>query len=47
MRRPSGKILREYLAYAKLDDDLWELLQEENNREYLKNCIIEQYLKTE
>lgn len=47
MKRPSGRFLREYLAYAKFDDDLWELLQDEKNREYLKNCIIEQYLKTE
>lgn len=45
MKRPSGKFLREFVAYAKLDDDLWNLLQDEKNREYLKNCIIEQYLK--
>lgn len=41
---PSAKYLRKNLAYAKLDDLLWELLQKEYNREYLKNCIIENYL---
>lgn len=42
---PSAKFLREHLLYAKLDDDLWELLQDQRNREYLKNAIINQYLK--
>ncbi len=42
---PSAKFLRENLLYAKLDDELWELLQEEDNREYLKQAIINQYLK--
>ena len=42
---PSGKYLRENLAYAKLDDDLWELLQDKENREYLKQTIINRYLK--
>ncbi len=42
---PSAKFLRENLSHAKLDDDLWALLKEPNNREYLKNCIIETYLK--
>lgn len=41
----SAKYLRENLLYAKLDDELWELLQEPNNREYLRNAIINQYLK--
>lgn len=42
---PSGKFLRENLRYAKLDDELWELLQDPENREYLKQAIIDQYLK--
>lgn len=42
---PSGKFLRENLRYAKLDDELWELLQDPKNREYLKQAIIDQYLK--
>ena len=41
---PSAKYLRENLLYAKLDDELWDLLQEAENREYLKRCIIERYL---
>lgn len=44
---PSAKFLKNYLAYAKLDEDLWNLLQDVKNREYLKNCIIKQYLKIE
>lgn len=44
-RTPSAKFLRENLSHAKLDDDLWVLLKEPDNREYLKNCIIETYLK--
>lgn len=42
---PSAKYLRENLAYAKLDDDLWELLQVQENRDYLKQVIINRYLK--
>lgn len=44
LRRPSGKLLKDYLSFAKLDDELWELLQVPENREYLRNCIINQYL---
>ncbi len=44
IRRPSGKLLKDHLSYAKLDDELWELLQDPENREYLRNCIINQYL---
>ena len=41
---PSAKYLRENLLYAKLDDELWELLQDAESREYLKRNIIERYL---
>lgn len=44
---PTGKYLRENLEYAKLDDGLWEVLQVEENREYLKRAIVERYLTTE
>lgn len=40
---PSSRVLRSYLAHAKLDDELWELLQNEGNREYLKDVIIKTY----
>lgn len=42
---PSGKFLRDNLQYAKIDDELWELLQDPENREYLRQAIINQYLK--
>lgn len=41
---PSAKYLREHLLYAKLDDDLWELLQDAESREYIKQSIIRRYL---
>ena len=44
LRRPSGKLLKGHLSFAKLDDELWDLLQAQENREYLRNCIINQYL---
>lgn len=42
----SEKSLLDFSYGTKLDDDLWELLQDEKNREYLRNCIIEHYLTT-
>ena len=44
LRRPSGKLLKGHLSFAKLDDELWDLLQAPENREYLRHCIINQYL---
>ncbi len=41
---PSAKYLREHLLYAKLDDELWELLQDAESREYLKASISQCYL---
>lgn len=45
LRTPTAKFLRENLEYAKLDDDLWEILQDPDNREYLRQAIIAKYLK--
>ena len=42
---PSAKYLEEHLAYAKLDDELWLLLQDAENRGYFKQLIIDYYLK--
>ncbi len=39
-----GKYLRENLLYAKLDDELWELLQDAESREYLRESIVKRYL---
>lgn len=41
---PSAKYLRENLLYAKLDDELWELLQDAENKDYIKQNIIRRYL---
>lgn len=41
---PSAKYLREHLQYAKLDDELWELLQDAENREYFKQNIMNRYI---
>lgn len=41
---PSVKQIKEYIIGMKLDDELWELLQDPGNREYLRNCIIKHYL---
>lgn len=41
---PSLNYIRENLICAKLDDNLWQLLQQEHNREYLKNVLITTYL---
>lgn len=43
LKHPSARLLKEYLDYAKLDDELWELLQNESNRAYLRECIIKNY----
>lgn len=40
----SAKSILQFAQGAKLDDELWELLQDAGNREYLKNVIIETYL---
>lgn len=42
---PSAKYLRENLAYAKLDDELWGLLQVQENRDFLKQVLINRFLK--
>lgn len=44
LKFPSERLLNSFVSYAKLDDDLWELLQDESNREYLKDVIIKAYL---
>ncbi len=41
---PSEKYLREYLLYAKFDDELWEILQDAESREYIRRNIITRFL---
>lgn len=43
---PSAKFLRENVEYACLDDDLWELLQNPETRNELKNAIIQHFIKS-
>lgn len=43
-KTPSEKYLRENLCYAKLDDELWEILQDAESREFIRRNIITRYL---
>lgn len=43
-KTPSAKYLSENLLYAKFDDDLWSLLQDKDNRKYIKERIKERFL---
>lgn len=40
---PSDKFLRENLAYAMLDNALWDILQEKEVRDFYKAAIIDYY----
>lgn len=40
---PSAKFLREHLDFAYLDDNLWEILQEQDARKAFKESIITKY----
>ena len=42
---PSAKFLRENVEYACLDDELWELLQNPETRNELRDAIIQHYIK--
>ena len=42
---PSAKFLRENVEYACLDDDLWELLQNAETRNELRDAIIAHFIK--
>ena len=42
---PSAKFLRENVEYACLDDDLWELLQDPETRNELRETIIQHFIK--
>ncbi len=42
---PSSKFIRENIEYAKLDDDLWQLLQNEEARNEIKETIINYFIK--
>ena len=42
---PSAKFLRENVEYACLDDELWELLQDPETRNELRDAIIQHFIK--
>ncbi len=42
---PSAKFLRENVEYACLDDDLWDLLQDPETRNELRDAIIDYFIK--
>lgn len=44
--RPSAKLLREYASYGYLDNALWDLLQDEEVRNYFENQIISYFLSS-
>ncbi len=44
-RTPSAKYLRENVEYAALDDELWQLLQDEGARNEIKEAIINYFIK--
>ncbi|MBF1451714.1 MAG: hypothetical protein HXN61_08000 [Prevotella pallens] len=44
-KTPSAKFLRENVEYASLDDDLWQLLQDEGARNEIKEAIISYFIE--
>lgn len=42
---PSAKFVRDNIEYAYLDNALWDLLQDEETRNFLKDSIINYYMK--
>ena len=44
-RAPSAKFIRDNIEYAYLDNALWDLLQNPDTRDYLKEKIINAYLQ--
>lgn len=42
---PSAKFLRENVEYVCLDDELWELLQDPETRNELREAIIQHFIK--
>ena len=44
-RTPSAKFLRENVEYATLDDELWQLLQNKEARNEIKEAIISYFIK--
>ena len=45
IKRPSVRFIRENVKYAYLDNALWDLLQEQEMRDYFRKIIVEHYLQ--
>lgn len=45
LKCPSSKTLRTYVNYARLDEQLWELLKNEEHRMFLRDSIVNKYFK--
>lgn len=43
LHTPSGKYLRDHLIHSQLDAELWRLLQNAENRDFLKRNIINRF----
>ena len=43
IRTPSAKYLRENVQYASFDNALWDLLQDEETRNYFREVIINHF----
>lgn len=41
----SAKLIRENIKFARLDNCLWDLLQDEQDRTFLRNVVIDFFLK--
>ena len=49
IRLPSSSslgFLKENLVYAYLEDDLWNMLQNQSNRDKIRSIIVEKYIKS-
>ena len=44
-KAPSAKFIRDNIEYAYLDNALWDILQNPDTRDYLKEKIINAYLQ--
>ncbi|MBQ7635290.1 MAG: hypothetical protein IJS89_06950 [Bacteroidaceae bacterium] len=44
-KNPTSKYLREHVEYAYLDEELWELLQDEGARNEIKDAIVNFFIK--
>lgn len=44
-KKPSAKLIRDNVKYAYFDNALWDLLQDQEMRDYFRNIVLDHYLK--